>query len=50
MNQTLVEEIAGKKNTSDENHQKTQVQAGAIQFNREVIWILVAFHKNVSDG
>ena len=40
----LVEEVAGHQYSGDENKQQSQVQAGAVQFDRKVVRIGVAFH------
>ena len=51
MCQASVEEVAGKEHTGDEDQQQAQVEAGSVEFNRQVVGVWIAFHgSGVSDG
>ena len=39
-----VEEVAGEEHTCGEDEQQAQIKAGAIQFNRQVVGVLIALH------
>ena len=45
IDRTSVEEVAGHQHAGDEDEQQAQVEACAIQFNREVVGIGIAFHR-----
>ena len=44
MDETSVEEVAGHEHAGHKYEQQAQVQAGAVEFNRQVIGIRIAFH------
>ena len=44
MSQSSVEEVAGEQHTGGEHQQQPQVEAGAVEFNRKVVGIGIAFH------
>ena len=51
MNQASIEEVAGEEHASDEHQQQTQVEAGSVEFNRQVVGVGISFHgSGVSDG
>jgi len=39
-----VEEVAGEEHASCENEEQAEIKAGAVQFNRQVVGVLVALH------
>ena len=48
MSQSSVEEVAGEQHTGGEHKQQAQKQAGAIEFNRKIVRIGIAFHFGVT--
>ena len=48
MDRTSVEEVAGHEHTGHEDEQQAQVEAGAVEFNRKVVGIGIAFHGSES--
>ena len=51
MDQASVEEVAGEQNSSHEDEQQSQIETGAVQFNRQVVGVVVTFHGlTISDG
>ena len=51
MGQASVEEVAGEEHTGDEYQQQAQVEAGSVEFNRQIVGVGIAFHgSGVSGG
>jgi hypothetical protein len=42
-----VEEVAGEQNAGHKNKQQPQVEAGAIEFNRQGVWILSIIYRAI---
>ena len=45
MNGASVEEVAGEKDPGHKDHEKPQIQTGSVEFNRKIVGIGIAFHK-----
>ena len=48
MNGASVEEVAGEKDPGHKDHEKPQIQTGSVEFNRKIVGIGIAFHKQKS--
>ena len=44
MEKGSVEEVAGHEHAGHEDKQQTQVQAGAVELNRKIVGVGIAFH------